>query len=61
MLLRKMVEEFETIKKNMTAARKQYGNHHHSVSEYRNQLYDLYNRYFGENITDNLKKKNDHY
>ncbi|WP_223593813.1 hypothetical protein [Neobacillus bataviensis] len=59
MMLKKMVEEYEIIKGKMDIARDQFGNHHHLVQEYRNQLDNLYHRYFGKNQTDTtLRKEN---
>lgn len=47
MMLRKMVDEYETIKIKMNEAKKQFGSHHDLVEEYRNQLDDLCTKYFG--------------
>jgi len=57
MILKKLVDEFEIIKGNLNEARKKFGNHHHKVTEYQNQLDDLCIRYFGVNKTDGRLKE----
>ncbi|MEH7376006.1 hypothetical protein [Neobacillus drentensis] len=57
MILKKLVDEYEIIKRNLNEARKKFGNHHHLVSEYQNQLEDLCIRYFGDNKTDSTLKE----
>ncbi|MEH6995403.1 hypothetical protein V7075_22365 [Neobacillus drentensis] len=57
MILKKLVDEYEIIKGNLNEARKRFGNHHHLVKEYQNQLDDLCTRYFGVNKTDSRLKK----
>ncbi|MFP7296345.1 hypothetical protein [Neobacillus niacini] len=57
MMLKKMVDEYEAIKGKMNEAKKQFGSHHYLVEEYRNQLNDLCNRYFGPTEIDWRSKK----
>ncbi|MFA1710160.1 hypothetical protein ACDX66_00410 [Peribacillus frigoritolerans] len=51
-MLKKMVEEYKEIKGKMIEAQKEYGNHHHIVKEYQNQMDGLYVRYFGVSKTE---------
>ncbi|WP_142354456.1 hypothetical protein [Bacillus sp. AFS031507] len=57
MILKKIVDEYEIIKGNLNEARMNFGNHHHLVTEYQNQLDDLCTRYFGVNKTNSKLKK----
>ncbi len=52
LILKKIVDEYELIKGNMNEARKQFGEHHHLVTEYQNQLDNLCNRYINVKRTD---------
>lgn len=57
MMLKKLVEEYETIKGNLIKAQKQHGNHSHHVTEYRNQLDNLCIRYFGVKTDSKIKEE----
>ncbi|MGG0174775.1 hypothetical protein [Gottfriedia acidiceleris] len=57
MLLKKMVDEFGAVISKMNAAQKEFGNYHYLVIEYKNQLDELRNQYFGISKTDSRMKK----
>ncbi|MCM2534276.1 hypothetical protein NDK43_20385 [Neobacillus pocheonensis] len=58
MMLKKIVEEFETIKRNLNEARRQFGKYHHIVTEYQKQLDELSSRYSGViNPSSSVKKE----
>ncbi|UPM55218.1 hypothetical protein [Gottfriedia acidiceleris] len=58
MMLKKIVEEYETIKGNLKKAQKLYGEHSDHVSEYQNQLDNLCIRYFGSKPTNKHMNSN---